>query len=398
MLDDVRIVEYGESISAPYCSKLLADLGAEVIKIERPVSGDVMRRRGPFLDDIQGPDRSGVFLYLNSNKYGVTLDIEKPTGRDILRKLLKDADVFIEDTRPGTLDTLGIGAKDLKALHPALIVTSVSPFGQNGPYKKYRGADLISWHMGGPGYVTPHWIGTAKQEPLKAMQTASFVAGISAAIAVMTALNARDKTHRGQQVDVSQLESTITMFGYCLAYWPYEHRSDTRVSKPAIAPENFIQCKDGWVCMRVVEEHHWKTFVEAIGNPDWASHGLFDNMYQRAEHWESLQPLLTSWAMEHTKKEIFDLAKRVSIPIGPLYSMEEVVSNPQLTERDYFVEIMHPEVGKLTYPGAPYKLNNNPWQMRLPAPKLGQHNVDIYGGRLGYTKEELVKLYECGII
>jgi len=397
-LDDIKIVEYGEFINAPYCSKLLADLGAEVIKIEKPFFGDSARRRGPFLDDIPGPDRSGFFLYLNANKYGITLDLEKPTGREILRQLVKDADLFIEDTRPGTLDALGIGYKDLKELNPSLIVTSVTPFGQEGPYKGYKGTDLTGWHMGGPGYVTPHWAGTTEQEPLKAMQAASFVTGISAAVAAMCALNVREKTHRGQQVDASQLESTTTMFGYCLAYWPYEHRSDTRASKPAIAPENFIQCQDGWVCLRVVEEHHWQKFIEAIGSPDWATHDLFKDMYQRAEHWESLQPLLTAWAIEHTKEEIFDLAKRIKVPIGPLYSMEEVVNNPHLRERDFFVGIEHSETGKLAYPGAPYILPKTPWINHMPAPKLGEHNADIYCDRLGYTREELVKMYEVGII
>ena len=397
-LDDIRIVEYGENICAPYCSKLLADMGAKVIKIEKPPLGDVARRRGPFLDDIPGPDRSGVFLYLNANKYGVTLDLEKPTGREIFKQLIKDTDIFIEDTKPGVLDALGVGSKDLKKLNPSLIVTSVSPFGQEGLYKQYRGSDLTSWFMGGPGYVTPHWAGTTEQEPLRAMQAASFVAGISSALATMCALNARRTTGQGQHVDVSQLESTITMFGYCLAYWPYEHRSDTRASKPAIAPENFIQCKDGWVCLRVVEEHHWQKFVEAIGSPDWATHDLFKDMYLRAEHWESLQPLLTTWAMEHKKEEIFELAKRIKVPIGPLYSMEEVVNNPHLKERDFFIGIEHPETGKLLYPGAPYILSKTPWEIRMPAPKLGQHNLDIYCDQLGYTREELVKLYEVGII
>ena len=397
-LDDVKILEYGESISAPYCSKLLADLGAEVIKIEKPGVGDSARRRGPFLDDIPGPDRSGPFLYLNSNKYGVTLDLEKPTGREVFKKLAEDADIFIEDTRPGTLDVLGIGYKDLKEFFPSLIVTSVSAFGQNGPYKNYRGSDLISWHMGGPGYVTPHWAGTIEQEPLKAMQAASFVAGISAALASMCALNVQRKKQGGQQVDISQLESTVTLFGYCLAYWPYEHRSDTRASKPAVAPENFIECKDGWVCMRIVEEHHWQKFVESIGSPDWATHDLFKDMYSRAEHWESLHPLLTAWASDYTKQEIFELAMRIKVPIGPLYSMKEVTNNQHLKERDFFVTIEHPEAGALAYPGAPYKFPKTPWAIRMPAPTLGQHNPDIYCERLGYTREELVKMYEVGII
>jgi len=397
-LDDIRIVEYGENISAPYCSKLLADMGAEVIKIEKPIVGDSARRRGPFLDDIPGPDRSGFFLHLNANKYGITLDPAKPTGREILRKLIKGADVLIEDTAPGTLDAGGVGYKDLKELNPSLIVTSVSPFGQDGPYKDYRGADLVSWFMGGPGHITPHWVGTTDHEPQRAMQTASFVAGISSAFATMCALNARKTIGKGQHVDVSKLETTMNMNGYVVAAWPYEHFSYTRASKPIIAPEAFIQCKDGWVCMRLAQEHHWLTFVEAIGGPDWATHELFKDMYLRAEYWESLEPLLTAWAMDYTKKEIFELAIRIKVPIGPLSSMEEVFNNPQFREREFFVDIENPETGRVAYPGAPYILHGTPWAIRMPAPELGQHNAEIYCERLGYTREELVKLYEAGIV
>jgi len=396
-LDDVKIIEYGEFIGAPYCSKLLADMGAEVIKIERP-SGDIARRRGPYLGDNPGLERSGFFLYLNANKFGVTLDLEKATGREIFRKLIKDTDIFIEDTKPGTLEALGLGYSELKRLKPSLIVTSITPFGQTGPYKDYKGSDLISWHMGGPGLVTPHWAGTGEQEPLKAMQTASFVTGATAALATLCALHVQRKTGRGQQVDVSHFEAACTLFGYCLAYWPYEHFSDTRVSRAAVAPEKFIKCKDGWVCLRVVEEHHWQRFIEAIGNPDWANTELFKDMYSRAEYWESLQPLLTEWASHYTKEEIFELAKQIKVPIGPAHSIKEVVGHPQLREREFLVEMGHPETGKFAYPGAPYKFPKTPWTLRMPAPTLGQHNVEIYCKRLGYTREDLVKMYEVGII
>ena len=160
-LHDVRVVEYGSLITAPYCSKLMADLGAEIIKVEKPGEGDAARRRQPFLNDIPGIEHSGLFLYLNANKLGVTLNLEKPAGRDIFKKLIKDADILIEDTRPGELGELGLGYSDLQLLNPALVMTSITPFGQTGPYKDYKGNDYIAWHMSGASYVTPHFGGSS---------------------------------------------------------------------------------------------------------------------------------------------------------------------------------------------------------------------------------------------
>jgi len=396
-LDDVKVIEYGSLISAPYCSKLLADMGADVIKIEKPGQGDTARNRGPFLNDIPGRERSGLFLYLNTNKRGITLNLEKATGQEIFKKLVKEADILIEDTKPGKLLTLGLGYHNLESINPKLIMTSVTPFGQTGPYKNYKGSDLIGWHMGGAGYVTPRFVGTTEQEPLRAMQTASFITGITAAVATMCALHVQRHTSLGQQVDVSQLEAVVLLGGPIPAYWPYEHRSRTRASRFALAPIAFLKCKDGWICINAVEEHHWRRFVNIMGNPEWADEELFKDTYSRGEYWESLEPLITDWTMKHTIAEILEAGGK-ELPIGPVKSVAEIMESRQLKERGFFIEVEHPKAGKLTYPGAPYRFSRTPWIIRRPAPLLGQHNEDVYCNQLGYTKKELVKMYEAGII
>ena len=331
-LGDVRVIEYGDLISAPYCSKLLADMGAEVIKVEKPSQGDTARKRGPFLKDIPGNERSGLFLHLNTNKRGITLDIEQATGREIFRKLIKEADILIEDTKPGKLAALGLGYKHLKAINPSIIMASITPFGQTGPYKKYKGTDLIAWHMGGAGYVTPRWSGDATEKPLRALQTGSFITGATAAVATMCALHVQRHTGFGQQVDVSQLESMVLSIADTISYWPYENRSATRTSKSWAGPRFFCQAKDGWIFIMADEPHHWQRFVEVMGNPDWADSELFKDKQCRGQNWENLEALISDWAKGHTREAIFAAAKAKGIPIAPVHYIDEVVHGQQLQE------------------------------------------------------------------
>lgn len=398
MLKDVKVIEYGNFISVPYCAKLLADLGAEVIKIEKPGTGDLARRAGPFLNNEVNLERSGLYLYLNTNKHSITLDVEKPTGKEIFERLVAKADIILEDTIPGKLSELGLSYPDLKKVNPSLVMTSITPFGQTGPYKHYKGSDLISWHMGLAGIITPRWVGTEAQEPLKIMHIASFIAGMTAAVATMCALRVNRKSGIGQQVDVSQFETMVSAVGPYPGYWSYEHRVTSRISKAEYAPMHFIKCKDGWVFIQGVEEHHWQRLVEIMGNPEWAKIDLFNTRYSRGEHWESLEPLLTNWAMNFTRAEVAEMGNSKGIPMGAVNSMAEVIGNDHLKFRKFFTEIEHPAISGLAYPGAPYKFSKTGWKIRKPAPTLGQDNKAIYTERLGFTDKELVRMSNSGII
>ncbi|MDD4859986.1 MAG: CoA transferase [Dehalococcoidales bacterium] len=396
-LGDLKVIEYAGMINAPYCAKMLADLGAEVIKIEQP-GGDDARRRGPFLADVPGPERSGLFLYVNSNKRGVTLDITTATGREIFRRLIQDADILVEDTRPGTLRALGLGYRDLKKLNPRLIMTSVTPFGQTGPYHKWKGSDLIGWEISGMGYITPRHGGRPDQEPLRLLQTASFITGTTAALGTMNALEAQHRTGRGQQVDCSQMEAVIYLTGDCVAYWPYEHRSVSRTFKTMYGPEHLVHCKDGFVMVHGMEPHHWRGLAEMTGNAHLIDDERYKDPFTRGQNWESLEPPIEAFTRQYTKNELFLMAKEKGIPMGPALTMDEILALEQFKARQFFIEIEHPEAGNLTYPGALCKYSRTPARISRPAPRLGEHNEEVYCGQLGYSKADLVRLYEAGII
>ena len=397
-LDGIKVIEYGGPISVPYCGKMLADLGAEVIKIEKPGTGDSSRRMGPFPDDEVDTEHSGFFLYLNTNKYGVTLDIEKPDGRKIFKELIKGANVFIEGTKSRQLAETGLDYPDLKKVNPSLVMTSITPFGQTGPYKNYNGSDLTAWHMGGVGILTPRLVGTEKQEPLRVLHIASFISGMTAAAATMCAIRVQEHNGTGQRVDVSEFEAIATATRIYLAFWAYEHRNVTRVTPTQYAPQNFIKCKDGWIFIQGVEEHHWKRIVECMGNPEWANEEAFKDRYNRAHNWYKLEPLLTKWAMSHTKAEIAEMGNSKGIPMGPVHSMEEVLGNDHLKARDFFKVVESASAGKILQPGAPYNFTKTPWAIRKPAPTPGQDNKEIFCTRLGHSTEELVSLHMNGVV
>ncbi len=293
---------------------------------------------------------------------------------------------------------LGLDYSKLKSINPSLVMVSITSFGQTGPYKDYKGCDLISWHMGGVGFVTPRHVGTTEQEPLRVMQMADFITGMTAAVATLTALHVQRRTGIGQQVDVSGFEALARMGYWNTVYWPFEHHSPTRASRSSHFPLHFFKCKDGWIFVHGVEEHHWRGLVDMMGKPTWAEEELFNNSISRAEYQESLEPLIAEWAKNYTKMEIFEAAKAKGVPIAPLNSTAELFENRQLAERAFFVNVEHPEAGKLTYPGIPYKSPGVPWSIRKPAPLLGQHNEDIYHNQLGYTEKDLLEMQEAEII
>lgn len=395
-LSNVKILEFGDYISVPYCAKLLGDLGAEIIKIETPYLGDRSRHRGPFLGDIPGIERSGFFSYLNTNKRGVTLNIETCTGKTIFKKLVEQTDVLLEDTTASILDSLDIGYNELRKINPKLVMTSITPFGQSGPYKKFKGADLTSWHMGGLGIMTPMYPASPENPPLRWMQISSFLTAELAATATMTALFACQTQGIGQHVDVSQLESIF----FCLGFyeWPYEHRSDSRIKKRVVAPLGFLQCQDGYIFFVGIEDHHWQGFLEMIGNPDWGQNERFKDRFVRAENYDILEPLILEWTMRHTVIEITGEARKRKLPLGAVSTIADTVEATQLKARNFWSEWEHPVLGKIKYPGPPHVLPKTPWSIRKPAPLLGQHNKEIYCSILGYSEEELVKLYETQII
>lgn len=398
-LSGLKIVEYGSFISAPYCTKLMADLGAEVIKIEEPGHGDESRRHGPFPDDVPHPERSGLFLYLNGNKLGVTLNARTSTGRKILRRLLEQADVFVESNSPRLMKELGLDYASLKETNRRLIVTSITAFGQTGPYSDYKGYALNTAGIGGQSLRT----GESGREPLApALSQSNYQSGAMGAAATMGALFARMSTGSGQQVDIAEAEVWATIHhGHGVHLGVFEGRKSIRAGHRTISvyPWAVLPCKDGYMCLIAIQGHQWKRFLEAMGSPEWMSDPRFkDRIVMAFEHADELDSLVEAWLIDHTKDEIFEMCRERQITFAPVRSVEEAARDPHFKERGYFVVMDRVASGTLEYPGAPYKLSETPWQLSRPAPLLGEHNEEIYCGRLGYSGDELVKLREGGII
>jgi crotonobetainyl-CoA:carnitine CoA-transferase CaiB-like acyl-CoA transferase len=401
-LSGVKVLDLTWHITGPYCTKLLADYGADVIKIERPGKGDPTRSMGPFFKDDPNPEKSGPFLHLNTNKKGITLNLKTATGKTIIKDLVKKVDMLVESFRPRVMPSLGLDYATLKKLNPKLVMVSISSFGQTGPYRDFKASEIVEYAMGGE----MHSSGIAGREPLKlGGNVIQYQAGTVAAVATMGAFYAAESQGIGQHVDVSIMETQagtadrriMYILGYIMAgvitsRWP-PPREAVRM---LIMPQGVYPCRDGFVNTLSLPQW-WPRYIEALGMPELKDDPRFQNIYS-AEAGMEFDAIWYSWLADHDKQELFDIFLKSKIASAPLNSPEDLVKNPHLKDREYFVEIEHPETGEVTYPGAPFKMSESPWKIRDPAPLLGQHNKEIYCDLLGYTKDELVKLREGGII
>jgi crotonobetainyl-CoA:carnitine CoA-transferase CaiB-like acyl-CoA transferase len=396
-LDGLKVLELSEFISGPYCAKMMADLGAEVVKIEKP-GGDAARCHGPFPGDIPHPEKSGLFLFLNTNKLGVTLNIESERGREIFRRLVSGADVLIESNPPKEMARWGIDYANLKKFNPALIMTSITPFGQTGPFKDYKGSDLINSHTSSEAFGNPTEgvDDRDKYPPLRGpMHAADFMTGLTAAVCTMSAVMERQQSKTGRHVDISAQEALASVTRQELAFCLCEGLYPTRQWGRKRVGGFLYKCKDGYV--NIWLGPHWQKLVKMMGNPDWTQAELFQDQGTRAEYQQDCNKLIELWTQEYTMAEIDRLGMEYDVPLAPVRTVQEVVNDEQLAYRNFFVEIDHPVAGKFKYPGAPYKLSATPWEIKRRAPLLGEHNAEVYG-RLGYRKKDIEGLKKAGII
>ena len=398
-LSDIKVLEFGNLVTAPYCTKLLAELGAEVIKIEAPGLGDESRRRAPFAKDRPGLERSGLFSYLNTSKLGITLNPGTAAGRKLFRELIKQADILVENNAPSQMEKLGLTYRDLEAINPKLLMTSITPYGQTGPYRDYKAQELTMYHGSGYGIQTTVRYGGAMRPPAKAAGRQSQLSAAQvAAVATLFALISRDQSGVGQHADISIQEVMTGHYEAYIEYWTFMATETGASMIPRVAPVSALRCRDGWVFLMCIEEHQYNNLLNVMGNPDWAKDERFKDRFTRAANLDALIPLIAEWSMQHTKEEVFRLAQDAHVPLAPAYNVEEVVNSSQIQANHFFVEIDHPVIGPGQYPGAPYRLSETPWRIQRRAPLLGEHNEEIYCGRLGYTKQDLVKLAQAGVI
>jgi CoA:oxalate CoA-transferase len=400
-LDGLRVLEYGSFISAAFCSKLMADMGAEVIKIEEPGRGDESRDYGPFPGDIPHPERSGLYLYLNTNKLGITLNVKTKTGQEIFEELLKNADVLIENNPPHLAEELGLSHSRLKQANPRLVVTSITAFGQTGPYRDYKAYPINCCAVGGVSQSVGHYW----REPLAMpISQGNFQAAICGALATMVALLARDVTGRGQHIDIAEADVWATYHvGFGITIHAFGARDSLRKgyigggwTYPA---RRVIPCKDGYMALCAPQLRQWLKFLDLMGNPVWTENPRYRDRHAMEDDYpEEVDALLTPWFLERTKRELFELFEKNAIPFAPLYNMEDEVNDVHLAERKFFATLDREETSVLKYPGAPYKFSKTPWALNRPAPLLGEHNEEIYCRILGYSREELVMLRRSGVI
>jgi crotonobetainyl-CoA:carnitine CoA-transferase CaiB-like acyl-CoA transferase len=399
-LSDLKAVELGTMVSAPFCAKMLASLGAEVIKVEKPVTGDDARRRGPFLKDKHHLEGSGLFLYLNSDKLGISLDLETSAGRIIFGDLIREADILIENNPPQEMRRLGLNYKTLKGLNPRLIMTSITPFGQTGPYRDYKGSDLTAFHAGGLGAITPRpSVGLPDEGPVRMKgHFADFLAGLDAAAGTMCVLFERDISGTGQHLDISAQESVAVSVATSMASNSYSGITSGREGSAPYQPVATMACKDGFIDVQCMTEEQWQRLVELMGNPDWAHWEVFEDVFARAENWDALEPLITDWLKEKGKQEFYLEAQGRAIPSAPVNTVADFVDSEHIAARNFFIELEHPETGTLKYPGPFLRLSETPARVSQRAPLLGEHNEQIYCGRLGYSRSELDEMRKAGII
>jgi CoA:oxalate CoA-transferase len=394
-LEGLHVLEYCQMVSGPYCGKLLADLGAEVIKVEEPPSGDSARQRGPFPGDVPDAEKSGLFLYLNTNKLGVTLNLQKEAGRSIFRELVRDFDILIEDAAPGSMEQLGLGYDDLSAVNPGLIVTSITPYGQGGPYRDYKSYHLNLYHVSGHSsfvYVAT----TEKRGPpvVAGGMVGEYDAGLTAAVATLGAALGRMESGEGQHVDISKYEALVGLERVEVNH--FANNPGPRRWPGMIG--GLVPCKDGYVVITAAQDHQWHALVELMGNPAWAQEEKCRDEFSRSKHRDEIQPRILEWMSQHDKEEIYRRGQELSVPMGPVRTVPEILGWEQARQRGFFTELDHPRAGRLTYPTAAYQLAEGPRSGERAAPLLGQHNEEYYCGRLGYSREKLAEMAADDII
>jgi benzylsuccinate CoA-transferase BbsE subunit len=422
LLGDIRILDLtGES--GVYCTKLLGDLGADVLRIEPP-GGHSMRNKGPFFHDAYDPQKSLHWFHFNTSKRGITLDLENADGREIFKNLVKTADVVVETFPPGYLDKIGIGYSVLDAINPNLVHTSITPFGQSGPYRDFLGPDIVAQAMGGLMFLA----GFPEDPPYKlGCSQAYHSASVYAAVGTMIALYARDDTGKGQFVDVSLQESVLMSLETAMQHYDMKKEIRQRIGReePVVPGIGLYPCKDGYVFSYVVagfgagwdeiikwmdgegmagdlKDEKWNEVWEIITNYKQLV-ALGTNpakMMAMLEQFSYVSGLLKAFLATKTKLQIFDEAAERRIMINPVQNAKDLVESPQLNALDFFSEVEHPELGvAIKYPGAPYyHISDTPWRISRRAPLLGEHNTEIYEKELGLTQEQLSILKNEGAI
>ncbi len=398
------------------CGKILGDLGADVIKVEPP-RGDPARNIGPFYRDIPDPERSLFWFAFNNNKRGITLNLEASDGQEIFKRLVKTADFVIESFPPGHMDRLGLGYTALSEINPRIILTSITPFGQNGPYRDYKASDIVLMAMGGYIYLT----GDRDRPPVRISFPQAYLhAGAHAAEGTMIAHYYREITGEGQWVDVSAQESVSETPMSAVWHWDAYEENLQRAGSSAMGlikggMQTIVwECKDGYVNFLILGgvrgAHTNRAIVKWMDSEgmapnflkekDWENFGeRFDLTTVGQAELDQISEVVAKFFLRHTVSELYEEAIKGRFLLDPVANAKDTIEDPQLQARDFWQEVEHPELGTaITYPGRFIKLSESPCQIWCRAPLIGEHNQEIYGEELSFSKEKLILLKQAGVI
>jgi CoA:oxalate CoA-transferase len=391
-LENVKVLDLTRVLAGPYASMMMADFGADIIKIEAPKTGDDSRAFGPFVGK-----ESAYFMSLNRGKRSMTLNLKEPEACNIFREMVTKADIVLENYRPGTMEKFGLGYEELKKLNPKIIYTACSGFGHTGPYSSKPAYDVIVQGMGGIMSIT----GQENGEPTRVgASVGDLTAGLFAVIGTLTALYHREVTGIGQKVDVAMLDCQVAILENAISRYltsgivpgPIGNRH------PSITPFEGFKAKDGYVIIAVGNDRLWAKFCELIGRQDLTKDERFISNSKRTENQKALKVILDTVFPAKTVDEWLAAIDEAGIPCGPINTIDRVLKDPQVLARDMIVEIEHPIAGKFKMPGVPIKLSETPGAVEKPAPLLGQHTEEILQEMLGFTKAKVAALREQGVL
>jgi formyl-CoA transferase len=399
-LDNIRILDITRALAGPYCTMMLGDLGADVIKVERPGIGDETRGWGPpFVGKPYGPypGESAYFIAANRNKRSLTVNIQTVEGQEIVRRLAAVSDVLVENYRTGDLDKLGLGYRDLQRLHPRLIYCSISGYGRTGPYADRPGYDAILQAEGGMMSIT----GPVEGPPSRAgIPIIDITSGMFAATAILAALRARDITGEGQLVDISLFDSHIALLANVASNYLVGGEPPRRLGNahPNLVPYQAFSARDGWLIVGVANEKQWGLFCDMLGRPDLKIDSRFvPNGNRVANRDIMVDELKQTFSQRDVKDWLADLIQ-AGLPCGPINSIPEVFSHPQAQAREMTLESEHPTAGAVRLTGFPYKFSQTPAEIHRPPPLLGEHTDQVLTSLLEYSTERVASLREKGAI
>jgi crotonobetainyl-CoA:carnitine CoA-transferase CaiB-like acyl-CoA transferase len=392
VLDDIFVVDLSRVLSGPVCTMILGDMGAEVVKVEPPPTGDDSRLWGPPF--VGGT--STYFLSVNRNKKSLGLNLKTNEGRRILWKLIERADVLVENFRPGVLEKLGFGYDAIRQINPRTVYCSISGYGHTGPYRERPGYDVIAQAESGVMDLT----GEPDRPPVKlGTSLADIVTGLYAVQGILLAFLARHRTGKGQRIDVSLLDSMVSTLTYQALIYLTTGRSPKRLGTrhPSIAPYESFETKDGFINIGVTNQKQWTNFCAVLGFPNLATDPRFERMENRLANYNELRPIIDRALAPLARAEALRRLAEVGIPAGPINTVAEILEDPQIHAREMIVKLLHPEYGPLRVLGIPVKLSDTPGEVRTAPPLFGENNRDVLLG-LGYTEDDVAAFARSGAI